>query len=164
MPKEQLDASAFSPDMTEFLLLLHKHHVRYLIVGGEAVIYYGYARLTGDMDIFYDREGENVTRLYAALTEFWQGPAPGIDDAAELLQPDLVVQFGVPPNRLDLINTIDGVTFEKAWGGRTSVALSGPERATNINYVGLSELISNKRASGRPKDQDDLLHLGPPTP
>jgi len=57
----------FSPDVSEFLFLLFKNKVRYLIVGGEAVIYYGHARLTGDIDIFYDREKKNIRKLYRIL-------------------------------------------------------------------------------------------------
>jgi len=60
----------FSSDIVEFLFLLNKHKVKYIIVGGEAVIYYGHARLTGDIDIFYDRGKENCIRLFEALSEF----------------------------------------------------------------------------------------------
>lgn len=63
MPKEHLTADSFSRDVLDFLLLLHKQDVRYLIVGGEAVIFHGYARLTGDMDFFYEATSENVRLL-----------------------------------------------------------------------------------------------------
>ena len=85
MPQDTVDASAFSPDVIEFLSLLEHHGVRYLIVGGEAVIYYGYTRLTGDVDFFYDREPRNADRLFSALSEFWGGTVPGISNAEELL-------------------------------------------------------------------------------
>jgi hypothetical protein len=50
----------FSPDIEEFLLILHRHQVRFLIVGGEAVIFYGYPRLTGDVDVYFDSSEENT--------------------------------------------------------------------------------------------------------
>jgi hypothetical protein len=68
----------FSDDIAEFIRLLHKFGVRYVIVGGEAVIYYGYPRLTGDVDFFYGGSKENRSALYAALLEFWDGSIPGI--------------------------------------------------------------------------------------
>jgi hypothetical protein len=74
---ELSDSSSFSPDIQEFLRLLHVHDVRYLIVGGEAVIFYGHARLTGDVDFFYDVDVDNARRLFAALDEFWGGRCRG---------------------------------------------------------------------------------------
>jgi hypothetical protein len=65
MPQEQLDDSCFAPDTLDFLTALHGHDVKYMIVGGEAVIFYGYARITGDIDFFYERTDENAGRLFA---------------------------------------------------------------------------------------------------
>jgi hypothetical protein len=81
-----MKASHFSKDIQEFIELLTKHSVKYVIVGGEAVIYYGYARLTGDVDFFYDPSKENVSYLYRALDEFWGGNIPGIDTFEDLME------------------------------------------------------------------------------
>ena len=160
MPEEYLTADSFSRDVLDFLLLLHKQKVRYLIVGGEAVIFHGHARLTGDMDYFYEATPKNVQRLYAVLREFWKGKVPGIAAAKELLAVGLVVQFGLPPNRIDLVNQIDGVNFQEAWRNRVIVQLKGTGLDdTCIFYLGLKDLIRNKRASGRSKDLDDLRFL-----
>ncbi len=80
-----MKASHFSSDIQDFLYLLSLHKVRYLIVGGEAVIYYGFARLTGDVDFFFEPALNNVQRLYRALHEFWQGDVPGIQSPNELM-------------------------------------------------------------------------------
>ncbi len=160
MPKERLSADLFSRDVLDFLLLLHKRNVRYLIVGGEAVIFHGYARLTGDADFFYEASDENVRLLYEALREFWRGNVPGIANANEFLQVGLVVQFGLPPNRIDLVNQIDGVNFAEAWRNRVVVPLTGAGKDDlRIFYLGRDDLVRNKRASGRPKDLDDLRFL-----
>lgn len=79
-----MKADYFSPDTQEFLRLLHKHEVKYVIVGGEAVIYYGYPRLTGDVDFFYSSDDQNADLLFEALLEFWEGDVPGLDNAKEL--------------------------------------------------------------------------------
>jgi hypothetical protein len=71
----------------------------------------------------------------------------------------MVFQFGYPPNRIDLINSISGVDFSKAWEGRTSEILSGQETPVSIHYIGLAALIKNKEAAGRPKDLEDLKYL-----
>jgi len=139
---------------------LLKQGVRYLIVGGEAVIFHGYVRLTGDMDFFYEATPENVQLLYEVLRKFWKGNVPEIADAKEFLQVGLVVQFGLPPNRIDLVNQIDGVNFKEAWCDKVTVQLKGAGLDNAfIFYLGREDLIRNKRAAGRPKDLDDVRFL-----
>lgn len=158
MPPE-VDAEAFSPDIVEFITLLERHRVRYLVVGGEAVIFYGHIRLTGDIDFFYDSAPENIRRLHDALAAFWRGAVPGVKQFESLAEERTVVQFGLPPNRIDLLNTIDGVTFGEAWERRTEVVMVGLDQRVVLHLIGLIDLIANKRASGRPKDLDDLRFL-----
>jgi len=113
----------FSEDITEFLYLLYKYSVKYIIVGGEAVLYYGHSRLTGDIDIFYQNTIENVEKLYSALSEFWGNDIPGIKDKSELMEPGIIFQFGVPPNRIDLMNQIENVTFEEAYVNKNEASI-----------------------------------------
>ena len=120
----------FSQDVQDFLECLAKHEVDYVIVGGEVVIYHGHARLTGDIDIFYRLEESNVEMLFAALTEFWSGDIPEIDTPEQLSHQGMIIQFGLPPNRIDLLNDLSGISFEEVW--------------------------KNKEAANRPKDADDL--------
>ena len=96
MAPVRVDGSHFSPDTEAFLQSPSRHDVRYLIVGGEAVIFHGYARLTGDTDVFYGRDEANAERLFGALGEFWQGDIPGLKAATELAAAGIVLQFGVP--------------------------------------------------------------------
>jgi len=149
----------FSPDVSEFLFLLFKNKVRYLIVGGEAVIYYGHARLTGDIDLLYERENKNIQKLYTTLTEFWNSNIPGIDREDELMKEGMIFQFGVPPNRIDLINKIEKVNFKVAWESRKKVPLIYKKEKFKIYYIGLNELIKNKKSVSRFKDKDDLKFL-----
>lgn len=159
MSQDRIDASHFSPDIQEFIRLLHTHRVRYVITGGEAVIYYGHARLTGDVDFFFDRQIENAQRLFRALNEFWDGDVPGVSEAEELTTAGLILQFGRPPNRIDLLNRIEGVSFEAAWSGRRKVLLESETDAVPTYYIGLDQLIANKESAGRSKDRDDLTYL-----
>jgi len=159
MPLEIVDASAFSPDVQDFLRALHTHKVKFMIVGGEAVIFYGHIRVTGDIDIFYNREPDNAVSLFKALEDFWQGDIPELEGPSELEKRGVIFQFGVPPNRIDLLNDIDGVGFESAWQRRTRVLLESQTGNVPFSYIGLEDLIQNKRASGRPKDQEDIPFL-----
>ncbi len=156
-----MKAEHFSPDILDFLRLLARHEVRYVIVGGEAVVYHGHARLTGDLDIFYDLETQNVQRLFDALREFWRGSVPGIRDPRSLQAPACVFQFGRPPNRLDLLNSITGVGFQEAWDSRIRETLEIGDRFS-IYYIGLEALLKNKQAVRRPRDLDDIDFLRPP--
>ncbi|HEX6811353.1 MAG TPA: DUF6036 family nucleotidyltransferase [Planctomycetota bacterium] len=133
--------------------------MRYVLIGGMAVIYHGYPRLTGDVDVIYDCALDNVERLWAALVEFWAGSVPGLSTAAELCDPNVVVQFGRPPNRVDLIASLRTVTFEEAWRNRVQEQILVKGEQIPVSIVGLGELRRSKREAGRPKDLDDLEHL-----
>lgn len=145
--------------MSEFLFLLAKHKVRYLIVGGEAVIYYGHARLTGDIDLFYETTVRNVRLLFKMLGEFWNDRIPGVRTEEELLRQGMVFQFGIPPNRIDLITVVEGIEFGGAWERRQVERLVHKGRKYSIYYVGLDDLITNKQSVGRDRDRDDLKYL-----
>ena len=148
-----------SSDTLDILFYLYKHNVKYLIVGGEAVIYYGYPRLTGDIDFYYELSTQNCNRLFEALKEFWEGDVPGISTAGNLNESGAIFQFGVPPNRIDLFNEIDGVTFEQAWESREKTSLEYSETVIDIYIIGLDQLIKNKESIKRNKDFEDLKYL-----
>jgi predicted nucleotidyltransferase len=152
-------ASHFPQDFLDIFVLLRKHGVRFLIVGAEAVIYHGYARLTGDIDLFYEPSLKNRRALFAALREFWSGEVPGIGSVQDLARKGMIIQFGYPPNRIDLLNAISGVTFNEAWKGRISENLRVRGQTIAVCYIGLAALIKNKKAVGRPKDLEDLKYL-----
>jgi hypothetical protein len=150
-----------SVDVQELIRLLHRHDVRYLLVGGEAVIHHGYPRLTGDVDFHYQRSAANVRKLYAALEEFWGGPVPAVGSADELLAEDVIVQFGRPPNRVDLISTLGTVSFARAWRRRVVESLHTAKGDVPLHIIGLGDLLQSKRDAGRHKDLDDIEHLAP---
>jgi hypothetical protein len=159
VPPIRIEASHFSPDTCLFIELLHTHGVRYLIVGGEAVILHGHVRLTGDVDFFFSNDQDNIVRVFSVLDEFWDGDVPGLEGPEDLSLAWTVVQFGLPPNRIDLINSIDGIEFAEAWPGRVEAVLVTTDGDVPLLFIGLEELARNKRATGRPKDLDDLSYL-----
>jgi len=152
-------ASHFSQDVQDFLRLLAKHSVKYVIVGGEAVIYYGYARLTGDVDFFFETSQENAENLYKALNEFWDHNIPGIEKVGELLETGVIIQFGIQPNRIDLINKIDGIQFEEAWLNKETTSIKVNNKRLVLYFIGLDQLIKNKETAKRYKDLEDIKYL-----
>ncbi len=150
----QPSAAAFPVDFTDFVHVLNANGVEYLLVGGYAVGVHGYVRATVDIDFFYRRTPENVTRVLAALQEF--GAPPVVLDRAHLEAPDTVTAFGEPPIRIDLLSELSGVTFDEAREGAVEVPLDGEL----LPVIGLLALRANKEASGRPKDRFDLEQLG----
>lgn len=158
MAPPSIESGYFSSDIEQFLFHLVQNHVRFLIVGGEAVIFHGHARLTGDIDLFYELDPENSQRLFEALHHFWGETIPGIELPRDFKSGE-ILQFGVPPNRIDLMNQIDGVGFSDAWQNRVQVQLTLPTGAVSLNYIGKEELAKNKLASGRPKDIQDLRYF-----
>ncbi len=154
-----MKAKHFTEDIQEFLVLLDRYGVRYVIVGGEAVIYYGYARLTGDVDFFYENTEENVDKLFQALLEFWDGDVPGIQSKEELLEPGMMIQFGVPPNRLDLLNHIDALDFHEVWLNRKMEPVHVKDKNIAVYFIGIDDLIKSKEAARRYKDLEDLKYL-----
>ncbi len=138
------------PDFKEFLKLLNSKEVEYLLVGGYAVAYYGYPRPTGDMDIWIRPALENAEKVVAALEQF------GFPSQAELfLQDNQVIRMGIPPFRLELMTTIDGVDFDECYPERNRIVLD----QVDVDLISLPRLKANKKASGRPKDLDDLENL-----
>lgn len=151
-----------APHFADFIAALNGHGVEYVLVGGYALAVYGVIRATGDLDIFHRRTTENVRKLMAAMREFG-APEKCIDEAA-LMDPDAMTYFGQEPFRIDLLNSISGVTFDEVWANVFEITTDG-ER---IRVIGRDELVANKRASGRKKDKQDVKQLTksavPPTP
>ena len=144
---------ALPPDFKEFLKLLKEHDVRYLLIGGYAVGYFGYARATEDMDIWVVAHPENAQKIVAALKAFG---FDNLDLKPELfLQKQKIIRMGLPPMRLEIATSISGVEFDACYQARIVDELDGIE----VNLIDLENLKKNKKASGRPKDIADLEKL-----
>ena len=140
-------------DLKEFIALLNSRKAEYIVVGGHAVAFHGYPRFTGDIDFFLRATPDNAERVLSVVKDFGFGDLQiGISD---LTTPNRVIQLGRPPNRIDLLTSISGVEFDDAWPSRVSTDLDGEQ----VSFLGLNELIQNKRASNREKDRADVSKL-----
>lgn len=111
------------------------------------------------IDIFYGRDNKNVGKLFNALNEFWNNDIPGIKNQTELKQEGVIFQFGVPPNRIDLINTIEDIKFYEAIKNKKEDTITQNNIKFKIFYIGLNDLIKNKKAVNRYRDKEDLKFL-----
>jgi len=141
------------PDFKDLLRSFNKHQVTYLIVGGYAVMKYTEPFYTKDIDLWIDATSENAERTFAALIEFG---APMADlTIHDLTQPHIVFQFGMAPARVDVITSIDAVTFADAWNDRVETRLDD----IAISIISLPDLIRKKEASNRDTDRIHLARL-----
>lgn len=141
-------------DFREFLRLLSVHRVRYLLVGGYAVGFHGYARATMNLDVWVDAQPVNAERLVAALREF------GFDTSD--LRADLfldganLVRLGRPPVMIDILMAVSGLDFSDC---HTRKLDWQADLGLTVAVISLEDLRANKLASGRHRDLDDLEHL-----
>lgn len=140
-------------DFRELLRLLEEKEVDYLIIGGYAVAFHGYPRFTRDLDIFFRNSPDNIKRLRKALIGFGFSSK----DIPEHVFSEMgnILVFGVSPARIDLLNEIDGISFEEAFRNSIKGIYDGLE----ARFIGYDELLRNKKASPRISDKGDVEEL-----
>ena len=141
------------PDFKDLLAAFAASGVRYLLLGGYAVVFHGRPRATKDLDLLVDLRDENRQRLAEALLEF--GAPKSVADAARTLGREDIVYFGTAPLRVDLLGSASGVEFDEAYGRAVQTTLD----EVPVRVLALDDLIANKRASGRPRDLEDCSEL-----
>lgn len=142
-------------DFFDFLRCLLDAGARFLVVGAHAMAVHGVPRATGDLDIWIARDPENAAKVWAAFLKFG-APVHSLGvSPADLEAADKVIQFGVPPSRLDVLTRVSGLEFEAAWSRRQIHNVDGAP----VPFLGREDLIANKRASGRAKDIADIEAL-----
>lgn len=139
------------PDFKEFLKLLNSSKVEYLVIGGYAVSFHGFARATADLDIWISIHPENARRVAQVLREFGFAQA----QPETFLEPRRVIRMGIPPIRLEILTSISGVEFADCYARRLEAELDG----IPVNLIQLDDLKRNKLASGRLQDRLDLERL-----
>jgi hypothetical protein len=142
-----------NPDFRDILSAFNTERVEYLLVGAYAVAAHGLPRATGDIDLWIRPSTANAQSVWRALERFG-APLQGVS-LRDLETPELVVQLGLPPRRIDLMTSIDGVGFESAWRERVMISVEG----IDVPTISRDNLIASKRASGRPQDLADVARL-----
>ena len=140
-------------DFSDLLRLFNAGRVRYLVVGGFAVIQYAEPRFTADLDLWVGTDPRNAGAVYEALREFG-APLSGLT-AGDFAEEGYFYQMGVPPVRVDVLMGIPGIGFEEAWARRVEIDFDG----LPVPFISREDLITAKRASGRPQDMIDVQSL-----
>lgn len=142
-----------SKDFREFIELLNGNSVRYLIVGGYAVAFHGHPRYTKDLDVWIELSPDNATNMLNALVEF--GFESSGLEADDFLEADQIIQLGYPPNRIDILTTLESLEFEDCYKTKVEAEIQG----LRIDLIDIESLKRNKRSTGRPQDLADAENL-----
>ena len=145
----------FNKDFSDFISLLEKENVRYVLVGGLAVLMNGHFRTTKDMDIFYEPTEENCLNLLKVIDEF------GFK-YLKLTQQDLMdkngfIKLGREPERIDLFCDLPGVSFGEVY--KSAFQYKDDDSDFVVKVIHINHLIQNKKAVGRYQDLDDVKKL-----
>ena len=140
-------------EFQEFLKSLNLNDVRYLLIGGYAVILNGFVRNTTDLDVTVASDPGNAKKLVTALKDFGFD-APGLNESL-FTKPRSLVRMGVEPLKVEILNYLEGVDFDKAYANRKVIDLSG----LKIDLISVTDLIANKKAVGRHIDLADVEKL-----
>jgi len=140
-------------DFEDFIALLNRHEVQYMIVGGYALAFHGKPRYTGDIDIWIGISENNAEKLLRVIKDFGLSSLGFEKD--DFLKEGYISQIGRPPLRIDILNSIDGVEFDQALEQMQQIDIDG----LKVAYIGLSDLLKNKQASGRAKDIADIKEI-----
>jgi hypothetical protein len=145
----------FNPDFQDFLLALNKNEVDYVLVGGYSVIYHGFPRTTGDLDLFVEVSKSNYLKLAQAFEQF-QMPLFDMTEDSFLNQTQInVYTFGRPPVCIEILKEISGFTFKEIYNN----ALNTVFEEIPMKVIHINDLKKNKKISGRAKDLNDLENL-----
>lgn len=145
----------FNQNFTDFIDLLERYKVRYVLVGGLAVLMHGHFRTTKDMDIFYEVDEENCNKLLRVIQEFGFGYLKLTFN--DLMDTSSFIKLGREPERIDLLNDLPGVTFKEVHGEAFDYREESDSFTVKVIHV--NHLIKNKKAVGRYQDLDDVKKL-----
>ncbi len=140
-------------DFKELLSLFNDKKIKYLVVGGYAVIKHGAPRFTGDIDLWIDTETSNAEKVYAALVDF--GAPVSTLTAKDFMAEGFFFQMGVPPNRIDILMSLKEMDFSECYNRKVISKLDIGE----VPFISKQDLIQAKKIAGRPKDLADVHEL-----
>ena len=143
----------FDKNFSDFIRLLEEKKVKYVLVGGLAVLIHGHFRTTKDMDIFYERSEENCRKVLDVIEKFgFKNLRLTIED---LKDERGYIQLGREPVRIDLFCDLPGVSFGEVYES----AIDYKEDDFTVKVIHINHLIQNKKSVGRFQDLDDVKKL-----
>lgn len=147
-------------DFRDLLIELHDAGADFVVVGGHAVAFHGHPRATKDLDVLVRADAGNARKVYRALAAFGAPLETFEVKEADFAGYEGVLQIGLPPRRIDILNHATGISFDEAVAEGAVFELEG----RRVPVIGLEALLKNKRATGRDQDKADLKALSAKNP
>ena len=142
-------------DFRDLLVALHDVKADFVVLGGHAVAFHGHPRATKDLDVLVRADPKNAQLVYRALAAFG-APLQSFEvTETDFVTYDGVLQIGLPPRRIDILNRADGINFDEAVAAGDAFELDG----RRIPVIGVGALLKNKRVAGRAQDLADVEAL-----
>lgn len=141
------------PEYINLIRLLNEEGAEYVVLGGHAVIAHGYLRTTGDVDIFVRPSHQNAIQLLKVMERY--GYTNGEFDLEDFTKVPSYLSFARYDGWIDIMTFTLGVSFDECYDNRLVLEIQG----VPVNFIGLRQLLENKRATGRPQDIRDLENL-----
>lgn len=148
-------ANILNKDFKEFIHALNYSEVEYMIVGGYAVIYHGYSRSTGDLDIWVNPTAANYSKLKNAFSLFGMSLFDMTEEKFLKQENYDVFTFGRPPICIEILTVVKGLVFNESFANSAKREFDG----LTVRMIDIRDLIQAKRSANRLKDQDDIQHL-----
>lgn len=153
---DRTNNNILEPSFKKFLSLLNDSQVEYLVIGGYAVAVHGYIRATGDIDIWINQNAENADKMLTVMLQFgFEAYDFQLEDFMVVDGKAGFVSIGQEPFKIEILGEVSGVQFSECFTNKIIVEIE----QVPIPFINLSDLIKNKRASGRPKDLLDIDNL-----
>ena len=140
-------------DFIEFIEILNRNNVEFVIIGGIALAYHGFPRFTGDIDIWIRPSLDNVKKTFNSIEEFFGTRMTTAPE--DFLRGHNMISLGEEPVKIEIHVTLDGVTEDEIWNTRTG----GKFGDEDVHYIGKETFIKNKKAVGRDQDLVDIKKL-----
>jgi hypothetical protein len=142
-------------DFRDLLVELYDAGAAFVVLGGHAVAFHGHPRATKDLDVLVRADAANAKLVYGALAKFGAPLQNFQVSEKDFATYDGVLQIGLPPRRIDILNRADGISFDEAISDGTTFELEQRQ----IPIIGRGALLKNKRAAGRAQDLADVKAL-----
>lgn len=142
-----------SQDFREFIELLNSNNVKYMVIGGYALAFHGHPRYTKDIDIWIRTDSDNAKNVIKVLHDFGFSALDLTED--DFLTEGNVIQLGYPPLRIDILTQATGVNFDECFSSKIQTDIDG----IVINFIDITGLKKNKKATGRLQDLADIENL-----
>ena len=147
--------SYFLEIQIKYLKSLIDCQVEFIVAGGYAVIYHGYVRTTGDMDIWLKPDNDNKKKFLEALVR------EGLqNDSVEYVSKldfttSVAFHIGQIPEKIDFFTCVTGLDFETANQHALKLSIDN----LDVPFLSLSDLVTNKMITTRKRDQVDVEEL-----